>query len=395
MNESIQQLGNSATRRSKNVAGGGGLVSPGLFVLFALELFLMGTVVWYYLVNSNSFPFSSASLTDIVWGLIAVATAGWGSWYLTMAHRATLQWNVSYSRHLLMIVVASGAILLGILLLNIASVFVSKPVYMDIRSQFASSRGDTKSAASAALVGDAANGKKWFGMSCFTCHGPTGDGVANAAPSLRASEFLKTVDELAVASLIRNGRTANDPANKTGKVMPAKGGNPFLDESKIADLVALLNDLDGQFGASSSVSGTSTVSTDSSSLPLESTAEPAVGNQMAAASAPQLNRWVVPVATAETTPSTWATSTLSASGTFSNSVLNRDSSRYATVRQSMPLFVRGCLSRRHRCWLCIFCGSLDWAVRWFCIRSCSCHLVRSSSGLESRWFCSGRSAWRG
>ncbi len=274
MSESTRQLGNLATRRSENVARGGSSLSPMLFVLFAFELFLMGVVIWHYLVNRHSFQVSSASTIDFVWGLIAVAAAGWGSWYLLLAHRATLQWNIPHSRQLLMIVVASGTILLGILLLSIATMFVNKPVFMDIRSQFVSLGDDSKVENVAAPVGDAANGKKWFGMSCITCHGSTGDGVANAAPSLRASEFLKTADDAAIASLIRNGRTANDPANKTGKVMPAKGGNPFLDESKIADLVALLNDLDGQFGASGTSAGALTVSTDFSSLSADLTAEP-------------------------------------------------------------------------------------------------------------------------
>lgn len=271
MSESTRQLGNSTAQRS--VATGGSSLSPGLFVLFALELFLMGAVIWYYLVHRNSFPVASASTTDFVWGLIAVAAAVWGSWYLWMTHRATRQWNISHSRKLLMIVVASGAVLIGILLLNIATAFVNEPVYMDIRSQFASSI-ESETETVAAPVGDAANGKKWFGMSCITCHGPTGDGVSNAAPSLRASEFLKTADDAAIAALIRNGRAATDPANKTGKPMPAKGGNPFLDEGKIADLVALLNDLDGQFGASGSPVGTPTASPDSSGLPTEVVSEP-------------------------------------------------------------------------------------------------------------------------
>ncbi len=274
MSDSIQQSGNLNTRRHNAAGGGSAAVSPALFVLFAVELFLMGSVICYYLVNRLSFPDSSTILTNIGWGLIAFVAMVWGTFYLLMSRRATLRWRIVHSRYLVAVVVGSGVVLLGILVLNIASVLVAHPVVMDIRPQFAASAGDEDTETTSAIVGDAGNGKKWFGMSCITCHGPTGDGVSNAAPSLRASEFLKTADDLAIAALIRNGRMAADPANKTGKVMPAKGGNPFLDETKIADLVALLNDLDGQFGGQASV-GSASVSTNlEEGLPAGSNDEP-------------------------------------------------------------------------------------------------------------------------
>ncbi len=275
MSESVQQSRNDATQHSVNTGAAGNLTSPGLFVLFAFELLLMGVVAWYYLVNRSSFPLSSTSIANLIWGLIALVTAGWGTCYLAMSHQAAKQWNISLSRQLLAIAVASGAILLGVLLLNITSAFADNHPCVDIRSQFAQSSNSTTAETPEALVGDASNGKKWFGMSCITCHGPTGDGVANAAPSLRSSEFLKTATDASIASLIRNGRAANDPANKSGKVMPAKGGNPFLDEAKIADLVALLQDLESQFGAAKSASQTSTANLDLSNLPTESKTEAA------------------------------------------------------------------------------------------------------------------------
>ena len=228
----------------------------GLFVLFAIELFLLGVTLWWFLVNRHSYSGQTSSVTDFGWGLLAIAAAAWGTWFLVLSRRAGARRNLGDFRNLLMIVVGSGAVLLGILVINIADVLTAKPILMDVRSQF-SAPASTSAEAPSAPVGDAQNGKKWFGMSCVTCHGPTGEGVANAAPSLRESDFLKTADDAAVASLIRNGRAANDPANKTGKVMPAKGGNPFLDESKIADLVAFLKDLDAQLGTSAQAAGTS------------------------------------------------------------------------------------------------------------------------------------------
>jgi putative heme-binding domain-containing protein len=275
MSRSVQQSGIRNIRHS-NAGYGRGPLSGSLFSLFALELFLIGIVVWSFLVNRhsfpNSYPNSFDNATDAIWGLTSLAAAAWGTWYLILSRRAAKRWNASHSRNLLAITVGSGAFLLGMFLLNIANVFVGDAIYMDVRDQFHSTRGIVESKATAALTGIAENGKKWFGMSCVTCHGPTGDGVANAAPSLRASQFLKTSDATTIANLIRNGRAATDPANKTGKVMPAKGGNPFLDESKIADLVAFLQNLESQFGGSSASSSSSR---DLTSLPTQVASEPA------------------------------------------------------------------------------------------------------------------------
>ena len=221
------------------VAGAGsGLTLSSLFILFAVELFVLVAVVWSYLFNRSGFPGYTSDVADPVWGSLAVAAAVWGSWYLVQSRKAALHRNFQHSRNLLMVVVGSGATLLGLLLLNMAAVATPLSVVTDIRAQVTDSADAGPGTESVAVVGNAEDGKKWFLMTCVTCHGPTGDGVPNAAPSLRSSDFLKTTDDQAIAALIRNGRAAADPANKTGKVMPAKGGNPFLIESKIADLVA-------------------------------------------------------------------------------------------------------------------------------------------------------------
>lgn len=221
-------------------------LNGGLFLLFAIELFLMGTVIWLYLINRHVFADFVSSQPDQLWGAITLGAGGWGTLYLILSFRAARKWRIAQSQGLLAIVVGSGAVLIGVLLVHISRINAPPPYLMDLRPQFAlAAKSDSGKTANVA-AGDAANGKKWFGMSCVTCHGPTGDGITGAAPSLRGSEFLKSADVTAVASLIRNGRAATDPANKTGKVMPAKGGNPFLDEEKIADLVAFVMALDSQ-----------------------------------------------------------------------------------------------------------------------------------------------------
>lgn len=64
--------------------------------------------------------------------------------------------------------------------------------------------------------------------------------MPNLAPSLIGSSFVAASNDQAVAAVIRVGRGLGDPANKSGKVMPARGGNPFLSEEDISHLAAFV-----------------------------------------------------------------------------------------------------------------------------------------------------------
>lgn len=84
---------------------------------------------------------------------------------------------------------------------------------------------------------------------------------------------MASADDAAIANVIRNGRAATDPQNKTKKLMPPRGGNPFLGDDQIAHLVAFVK-------------------------ALQTTAPAAAGGVADASAAPsaQLARWVVPPA---------------------------------------------------------------------------------------------------
>ncbi|MGI9457096.1 MAG: c-type cytochrome [Aeoliella sp.] len=217
----------------------------GAYALIATELFILGAFFWAWLVYRQSYPGHSSSVADIVWCLIAVAGAGWGTLYLMLGWAAMGRGRLHTARELLAVALSSGVVTVGVLMVCVARAILSGPFLMDV-SSFFDSRPEPVTESVIASAGDAAAGKKWFGMSCVTCHGPGGMGKANTAPSLLGSDFLKKSDGPVIAALIRTGRAISDPANKTGKVMPAKGGNPFLDETKIADLVAYLQDLENQ-----------------------------------------------------------------------------------------------------------------------------------------------------
>ncbi len=135
--------------------------------------------------------------------------------------------------------IGCGLIALGIHSVSFARAFGTEPVVMDY-SHPRDSSGQDGPVEPQLAAGDAEEGRKVFSTTCITCHGPTGDGLPNLAPSLRGSLFIASVDDVAIAGVIRMGRAATDPANKTNKMMPARGGNPFLGDDKIAHLVAFV-----------------------------------------------------------------------------------------------------------------------------------------------------------
>ncbi len=248
MEQSTAQAGNplSTDRAGVSVSRSGerlGWLQGGFYFLFALEWFVLGSVFWAVIVLFRSFPGIQNNVVNGTWCSIGLIAGLWGTVYFVLAWNAVGRrgWHQIYP--LLGIATASGIVLLGVVLLGVARTIVHEPFLLDVTPYYASLPQPVEAEASVA-EGDAENGKKWFGMSCASCHGPTGEGMANNAPSLRASDFLKAADNLTVAALIRTGRTATDPANKTGKVMPARGGNPFLEESKIADLAAFLKNIE-------------------------------------------------------------------------------------------------------------------------------------------------------
>lgn len=95
----------------------------------------------------------------------------------------------------------------------------------------------------AALVGDAANGKKIYDVLCIACHGPTAEGVQGLGKNLVTSEYTRQQTDAQLVEFIKVGRQVGDPLNTTGVAMPPKGGNPALSDQEIADIVAFLREI--------------------------------------------------------------------------------------------------------------------------------------------------------
>lgn len=85
-----------------------------------------------------------------------------------------------------------------------------------------------------------ARGKVLYLGTCSACHGETGLGMPNSGKPLLGSAFVAAKDEKQLLTFLKLGRSSWDPENTTGIDMPAKGGNPVLNEDNLKDIVVFL-----------------------------------------------------------------------------------------------------------------------------------------------------------
>lgn len=188
---------------------------------------------------------------ETIWSWLPLAALGWVlvnlAWAVQAVRRRT---RGAYEIHLAL-AIACGWIVIGMQAVIFARGLTMQPLVLDYSTPAERPPTATASDSTVAPVGDPKAGEKVFSTTCITCHGPRGEGLANLAPSLQASSFLASADNLAVTRVIREGRPVGDPSNKSGKMMPARGGNPFLTEEDISHLVAFVRSLrDGSPSAS-------------------------------------------------------------------------------------------------------------------------------------------------
>ena len=99
--------------------------------------------------------------------------------------------------------------------------------------------------ANGATLGDPANGRRLDMSTCMGCHGADGEGIGGVAPALRGSRFVTEASLEQVLAVIRDGRQPDDPASVMNALMPARGGNPFLSETDVADIAAHVRAMNG------------------------------------------------------------------------------------------------------------------------------------------------------
>ncbi|MCA9192573.1 MAG: cytochrome c [Planctomycetales bacterium] len=189
---------------------------------------------------------TSGGRLDSIWSWLLLAGLLWGVLNIFWAMRALRLYRISSYRGHWLVAILCGLAVLGIQAVMAARTLTLDPIILDYSNSDTKVQALPASAAISTVAGDPALGLAVFGKACITCHGPTGGGLPNLAPSLVGSEFVESSDNSAVAKVIRQGRGIEDSNNKTKKVMPARGGNPFLTEADISHLVAFIRKIQSQ-----------------------------------------------------------------------------------------------------------------------------------------------------
>lgn len=83
-------------------------------------------------------------------------------------------------------------------------------------------------------------GKAVFLGSCTACHGENGEAKPGLGKAIAGSTFVQGLSDKELVGFIKKGRDPSDPLNTTGIGMPAKGGNPALNDKRLEDLVAYI-----------------------------------------------------------------------------------------------------------------------------------------------------------
>jgi mono/diheme cytochrome c family protein len=87
---------------------------------------------------------------------------------------------------------------------------------------------------------DLKHGQKIYTVSCATCHGPAGRGLPHQGAPLHNSAFVSSSTDLQVITMIKIGRTADDPKSIMKIPMPAKGGYNNLSDIDLHDVTAYI-----------------------------------------------------------------------------------------------------------------------------------------------------------
>jgi disulfide bond formation protein DsbB len=108
-------------------------------------------------------------------------------------------------------------------------------------------------------TGDPVHGKALFGMSCFTCHGPTGAGMKGLGAPLRTSKFVASKTDDQLVAFVKTGRQPYDKDSVLHLTMPPKGGNPALDDKSIHDIIAFIRTLQEEESSAHSTSASASI----------------------------------------------------------------------------------------------------------------------------------------
>ncbi|MFP4324320.1 MAG: c-type cytochrome [Anaerolineales bacterium] len=83
------------------------------------------------------------------------------------------------------------------------------------------------------------DGAALYELNCAGCHGAMGEGIQSLGWPLDNSEYLDpdVFSDAELLAFLRQGRAADAPDSKMGRVMPASGGNPSLTDEQMLAII--------------------------------------------------------------------------------------------------------------------------------------------------------------
>ncbi|MFI5380290.1 MAG: cytochrome c oxidase subunit 3 [Tepidisphaerales bacterium] len=228
----------------------------GMWVFLTTEVLMFSGLFCTYAVYRNASPAAfhwGHRFLDVGWGTINTVVLLLSSLTMAMALVCAQRNQQPYLLVCLTLTLMCGVIFMGIKTIEYRHKFHEglfwgesfKPV------EDSSPAAGRRAGPPAPTIADPVAGKKAFLGTCAACHGMTGDGMPPLAPGLKGSAFIRSVSDQGLAAFVKTGRQPGDPASKTGKLMPPKGGNPFLADADIVNIVAYIRSFDGAGGATS------------------------------------------------------------------------------------------------------------------------------------------------
>lgn len=224
----------------------------GLFVVLAAEFAAFVGLLAACAVAAEAYAtaFRDTAPGRAHWGLLLLVVVGAGATSAILAVSSLTRGRTSPAVLLLTATVLYGTLFVGALAAERAAGGGPGPV-IDLRAAAAPVPPGTAGAAALATsvplvplaAGDPVLGQRAFAASCAACHGAQGQGVPALAPGLREAPFVRTATDDQLRAVIVNGRTADAPDSVSQRLMPPRGGNPFLSDKDVGDIIAFLHEM--------------------------------------------------------------------------------------------------------------------------------------------------------
>lgn len=228
----------------------------GMWLFLATEIMLFGGLFCIYAIfraiHPEAFDYGHFYL-DRTWGLLNTLVLIVSSFTMAMAVRAA---QCGSRRDLILYL--SMTLLLAVDFLGVKTIeyshkfhdrlLWSRAFYAVPPVEAIASAPETAPVVEAAppapalAPGDPRKGREVFLGTCASCHGQVGQGMPGLGRDIRDSEFIQTKSEAELVKFLQVGRMPGDPLNTTGKMMPARGGNPAITDQDLADIASWMKE---------------------------------------------------------------------------------------------------------------------------------------------------------